>query len=139
VIFRRALPAPAAILEPDELATPVDIVYSYAGADSRLLDASRQDGRAVVIAAMGRGNVPPAMLDGIDRWIADDKPVVIASRALRGRVGCTYGYPGGGRRLAERGAIFGGVRRPQQARIDVMLGLGAGLSVSELRALLENS
>jgi L-asparaginase len=139
VIFRRALPAPAAILEPDELATPVDIVYSYAGADSRLLDASRQDGRAVVIAAMGRGNVPPAMLDGIDRWIAEDKPVVIASRALRGRVGCTYGYPGGGRRLAERGAIFGGVRRPQQARIDVMLGLGAGLSVSELRELLENS
>jgi L-asparaginase len=64
---------------------------------------------------------------------------VITSRAPRGRVGCTYGYPGGGRRLAERGAIFGGARRPQQARIDVMLALGAGMSVSEIRELLEHS
>jgi len=137
VIFRRALPTPNPILAPTSLATPVDIVYTYAGADSRLLDASRQSGRAIVIAAMGRGNVPPAMLDGIDAWIAEGKPVVITSRALRGRVGCTYGYPGGGRRLAERGAIFAGPRRPQQARIDVMLALGAGHSVDEVRELLE--
>jgi L-asparaginase len=137
VIFRRALPTPNPILAPTSLATPVDIVYTYAGADSRLLDASRQSGRAIVIAAMGRGNVPPAMVDGIDRWIAERKPVVITSRALRGRVGCTYGYPGGGRRLAERGAIFAGPRRPQQARIDVMLALGAGHSVDEVRELLE--
>jgi L-asparaginase/Glu-tRNA(Gln) amidotransferase subunit D len=39
--------------------------------------------------------------------------------------------------LAERGAIFGGARRPQQARIDVMLALGAGLSTTELRELME--
>ena len=137
VIFRRALPAAPPILAPESLATPVDIVYAYAGADSRLLDASRQDGKAIVIAAMGRGNVPPAMVDGIDRWIAEGKPVVITSRALRGRVGWTYGYPGGGRRLSERGAIFGGARRPQQARIDVMLALGAGYRTSALKDMLE--
>jgi len=137
VIFRRALPTAVPILSPETLATPVDIVYTYAGADSRLLDASRKAGRAVVIAAMGRGNVPPAMVDGIDRWIEEGKPVVITSRALRGRVGWTYGYPGGGRRLSERGAIFCGVRRPQQARIDVMLALGAGLGLPALRELLE--
>jgi len=136
VIFRRASALPP-ILAPKSLATPVDIVYTYAGADSRLLDASRRDGCAIVIAGMGRGNVPPAMVDGIDRWITEGKPVVITSRALRGRVGCTYGYPGGGRRLAERGVIFAGARRPQQARIDVMLALGAGLSITELRELLE--
>lgn len=138
VIFRRESALPP-IIAPASLATPVDIVYTYAGADSRLLDASRKDGRAVVIAGMGRGNVPPAMVDGIDRWIAEEKPVVITSRSLRGRVGCTYGYPGGGRRLAERGVIFAGARRPQQARIDVMLGLGAGLSIKELRELLETA
>ncbi|HXT15518.1 MAG TPA: asparaginase [Gemmatimonadaceae bacterium] len=137
VIFRRALPAPVPVLTPAAPATPVDVVYAFAGADSRLLDASRDAGKGVVIAAMGRGNVPPAMVDGIDRWVAEDKPVVVTSRALRGRVGCTYGYPGGGRRLAERGAIFAGSRRPQQARIDVMLALGAGLSVSQIRELLE--
>jgi len=138
VIFRRALSAPIPILAPPALATPVDIVYAYAGADSRLIDASRQVGRGIVIAGMGRGNIPPAMVEGLDRWIAEDKPVVITSRAFRGRVGCTYGYPGGGRRLAERGAIFAGPRRPQQARIDVMLALGDGYSVAELRELLES-
>lgn len=139
VIFRRALPAPTPVLTPRELATPVDIVYAYAGADSRLLDAVRAESRGVVIAAMGRGNVPPAMVDGIDRYIADGKPVVITSRAQRGRVGETYGYPGGGRRLAERGAILAGAKRPQQARIDVMLALGAGFGIAELRELFERA
>jgi L-asparaginase len=139
VIFRRALPWTVPVLSPASLATPIDIVYAFAGADSRLVDASREQGQAIVIAAMGRGNVPPLMMEGIDRWIEDGKPVVITSRALRGRVGCTYGYPGAGRRLADRGAIFGGSRRPQQARLDVMLALGAGLSVDALRQLLENS
>jgi len=138
VIFRRALPAPTSILAPDMLAEPVDIIFTYAGSDSRLLDASRERGLGVVIAAMGRGNVPPAMVDGIDRWIAEDKPVVITSRALRGRVGHTYGYSGGGRKLAERGAIFAGARRPQQARIDLMLALGSGMTVPEIRSLLEH-
>jgi L-asparaginase len=138
VIFRRLLPSSPAILAPEFPATPVDIVYAFSGADSRLLDASRASGRAVVVAAMGRGNIPPAMVDGVERWIAEGKPVVITSRALRGRVGCTYGYPGGGRRLAELGAIFAGPLRPQQARIDVMLGLGAGLSIDQLRELFES-
>jgi L-asparaginase len=139
VVFRRSIPAPPPILNATTLALPVDIVYSFAGSDSRLLDASRElgKGRGVVVAGMGRGNVPVAMLDGIDRWIGEGKPVVITSRAGRGRVGHTYGYAGGGRRLAERGAIFAGSRRPQQARIDVMLGLGAGLDLAGLRDLLE--
>lgn len=138
VIFRRTLPAPPKPLTPDAPAEPVDIIYVFAGADSRLLDASRELGRAVVIAAMGRGNVPPQMVDGIKRWIAEDKPVVITSRALRGRVGRTYGYLGGGAQLSDMGAIFAGPLRPQQARIDVMLALGAGMSVAEVRELLES-
>ncbi len=139
VIYRRALAAPWPVLSPPELATPVDIVYAFAGADSRLIDASRSSGVALVVAAMGRGNVPPDMVGGIARWIADDKAVVITSRAQRGRVGCTYGYAGGGRRLADLGTIFAGARRPQQARIDVMLALGAGFNVAELRELLEHN
>ncbi|MEP6493799.1 MAG: asparaginase [bacterium] len=139
VIFRRAMPTRTAILTPAAPGGPVDIVYAFAGADSRLLDASRDVGQAIVIAGMGRGNVPPDMVDGIARWIADEKPVVITSRAGRGRVGRTYGYPGGGRRLAEMGAIFAGPRRPQQARIDVILALGAHLELAELRELLERS
>jgi L-asparaginase len=131
VIFRRAIPSPCEVVNAAHLGGPVDIVYSYAGADSRLLDASRQEGQGVVIAAMGRGNVPPAMVPGIERWLGEQKPVVVASRALRGRVGPSYGYPGGARRLHDLGVILAGSRRPQQARIDLLLALGAGIDVRE--------
>ncbi|HEY7407549.1 MAG TPA: asparaginase [Gemmatimonadaceae bacterium] len=137
VIFRRALPPAPPLLVPPAPALPIDIVAAFPGADARLVDASRHEALGIVIAALGRGNVPPAMVPGIERWIEGGKPVVIASRALRGRVGRTYGYPGAGRRLHDLGAIFAGSRRPQQARIELSLGLGAGLTTTELRPLLE--
>ncbi len=135
VVYVRALSHPGPVLDAPELATPVDIVGAWAGADARLLDASRAEGKGVVLSALGRGNVPPAMVPGIERWIAEGKPVIVSSRAQRGRVGHTYGYPGGGRTLEQAGCIFAGSRRPQQARIDLMLGLGAGMSGEDLREL----
>jgi L-asparaginase len=134
VLFRRGLPDKREALLPKNPATPVDIVYAYAGADGRILDALRPEGRGVIVAALGRGNTPLAMYEAIKRWIADAKPVVITSRAARGRVGPTYGFPGGGRSLYAAGAIFAGARRPAQARIDLMLALGAGLGADELIA-----
>lgn len=127
VIFRRPIPSIGEVLDAPGLGGPVDIVFAYAGATSRLLDAARAEGQGVVVAGMGRGNVPPEMVAGIERWLGEGKPVVVTSRALRGRVGRTYGYFGGGRRLFELGAILGGNRRPQQARIDLLLALGAGV------------
>jgi L-asparaginase len=136
VVYRRALLDMPAPLTPEAPAEPVDIVTAWAGADARLLDASRESGaKAVVVAAMGRGNVPPAMFDGIVRWVESGRPVIITSRALQGRVGPTYGYPGGGRRVLEAGAIFAYGRRPGQARIDTMLALGAGYDRAALAAL----
>ena len=125
------------VLEPETLGEPVDIVFAHAGADARLLDASRESARGLVLVALGRGNVPPAMVPGVARWIEDGKPVVVVSRTGAGRVGETYAYPGGGRRLAELGAIFGGARRPQQARLDLMLALGLGLDRAQLAALFD--
>jgi len=139
LIMHRELPPSPPIIQPTTLATPVDIIFVAAGADERLLDASRTVARAVVIAAMGRGNVPPAVVPAIQRWIADDKPVVLTSRTQGGRVGHTYGYAGGGRRLEELGVIFGGSRRAQQARIDLMLALGAGMKMPEVRAMFRQS
>lgn len=133
VVFRRALPTVPPPLDPPALATPVDIVAAYTGADRRLLDAARAGARGLVLAALGRGNVPPEMADGVAAWIADGKPAVVTSRSQRGRVGTTYAYTGGGRRLADAGALFAGSRRPQQARIDLMLALGAGLTGDALR------
>lgn len=134
ILHREVQNAPECVT-PESLATPIDIIFAAAGSDERLLDASRESARGVVIAAMGRGNVPPAMVPAIERWIKEGKPVVITSRTQGGRVWHTYGYPGGGRRLEEIGAIFAGSRRPQQARIDLMLGLGAGYSLAALKTM----
>jgi L-asparaginase len=138
VIFQRRLVNVPPVLAPPALADPVDIVTAWSGADARLLDASLATGAVgVVVAAMGRGNVPPEMVPGIEAWVAAGRPVIIASRAGRGHVGQTYAYPGGGRKLHDLGAIFAGVRRPPQARIELMLALGAGIGGDALRALFE--
>jgi L-asparaginase len=52
-------------------------------------------------------------------------------------VGQTYAYPGGGRKLYELGALFAGARRPAQARVDLMLALGAGYGPDALAALFD--
>lgn len=137
VVFRRLLGPRTNILSPERLAEPVDVIVAFSGADGRLVDASRETARGVVIAALGRGNVPPLMAAAIGRCVTAGLPVVVASRAPRGRVGQTYGYEGGGRHLANMGAIFTGSRRPQQARIDLMLALGAGLSGGALHAVFD--
>lgn len=139
VIFRRSLPDNVTTIEPPSLGAPVDIVYAWAGADSRLLQASAVSARGVVIAALGRGNIPTEMLDGVDAFLRAGKPVVISSRSSRGRVGPTYGYPGAGRRLLERGAIMAGGRRPQQARIDLMLALGMGWGPDRIAEIFESA
>ena len=139
LVVHREMPAMPPIVDPESLGVPVDIIFVAAGSDARLLDASREVACGVVIAAMGRGNVPPALVPAIERWIADDKPVVLTSRTERGRVGHTYGYAGGGKRLEELGVILGGSRRAQQARIDLMLALGKRMPMPEIRSVFRNS
>ncbi len=139
LIVHREMPPIPAIIDPDELATPVDIIFVAAGSDARLLDASREQAKGVVLAAMGRGNVPPALVPSLEKWTNDGKPVVITSRTQGGRVGHTYGYAGGGKRLEEIGVILAGSRRAQQARIDLMLGLGAGMRLDAIREMFRTS
>jgi L-asparaginase len=112
------------VLAPAAPVVPVDLIKVVAGADSRLVEASLQSGaHGVVLEALGRGNVPPAVVPGIRRWTEAGKPVVVTSRSLRGRVLDTYAYAGGGHELREMGVIFADHLTGQQARIELMLAL----------------
>jgi L-asparaginase len=125
-------------LTPGMPAQPVDLIKVVAGADSRLLEASLESGaRGVVLEALGRGNVPPAVVPGIRRWIEAGRPVVVTSRSLRGRVLDTYAYAGGGHELKEMGVIFADHLTGQQARIELMLAVGTG--AGDVRPLIEAS
>lgn len=125
-------------LETNRFEPNVDLIYAAAGSDSRFIDTSRESGaRGIVIAGTGRGNVPPAMVPGIQRALDAGLPVVIASRCPRGRVLDTYGYEGSGRDLRNRGVIFSGLLSPVKARIRLMLALGMTESVAEVKSLME--
>lgn len=126
-------------LSPAEPALPVDLIKIVAGADARLIEASLESGaRGIVLEALGRGNVPPAVMPGVRRWTEAGRPVVVTSRSLRGRVLDTYAYPGGGHGLRELGAIFADHLTGQQARIELILALGAcAADLPRIREVIE--
>ena len=116
----------------------VGLIKSVAGDDSAMIDHMIACGyEGLVIEAMGRGNVPPDMVPGIDRAIAKNIPVVIVSRCLRGRVLDSYGYVGGGRDLRNRGIILGDNLSGQKARIKLMLLLNVTSDMDEIRRRFE--
>jgi len=126
-------------LAPRQPVTPVDLIKIVAGADSRLVEASLDSGaHGVVLEAMGRGNVPPAVLPGVRRWVEAGKPVIVATRSSRGRVLDTYAYEGGGHQLREMGCIFADHLTGQQARIELILALGVyGGDLGRVRETVE--
>ena len=113
----------------------VDLVTAAVGADSRLLKHAVATGaRGIVLEALGGGNVPPEMLDGVRDAVAAGVVVVIASRCGRGSTAPRYGYEGGGMTLDAAGAIFAGDLSAPKARIKLMVLLGADANAETIRA-----
>ena len=71
----------------DSIETDVHLLKAVSGMDSTLLHFLVEKGaKGIVIEAMGRGNVPPMMMDGIKAALDAQIPVVIVSRSPMGRV-----------------------------------------------------
>jgi len=125
-------------IETDTIESKVALIKCAAGMNSDLIDYCIDAGyKGIVIEAMGRGNVPPEMVNGIKRSIDKNIPVVIVSRCPTGRVLDTYGYPGGGKNLRNIGAIFGDNLPGQKARIKLMLILSITNNINTIRELFE--
>ncbi|HEV7825041.1 MAG TPA: asparaginase [Mycobacteriales bacterium] len=94
----------------------VDVVSAYPGADGVHVRASLAAGAAgLVVAALGVGNVGPAMVEAVAEAVAAGVPVLICSRVTAGPVAPLYA--GGGAELARVGAIFADDLSPWQARL----------------------
>lgn len=118
----------------------VDLIKCAAGMDSRLIKYCVNNGtKGIVIEALGRGNVPPNMLEGIEYAINNDIVVVMVSRCPTGRVLDTYGYEGGGRQLRNLGVILGGDLPGQKARIKLMLSLSITNDLDTIRSMIESN
>ncbi len=121
-----------------QLEERVEIVKLSAGSDGRLIRYAVEGGlRGLVIEGLGRGNAPVTAIAEVEWAVRSGIPVVLTSRCPRGRVLDTYAYPGAGRQFKKLGAILGGLTPSHKARIKLMLQLGAGASLAEIRESFE--
>ena len=136
VIYYRQTHYPHIHLAPDHIETAVEIQKVYSGASSVFLNLMVDHGvKGIVLEALGRGNVPPQMVEGITNAVNHNIPVVITSRCPKGRVLDSYGYEGGGHHLKQLGVIFTENLSSQKARIRLMLSLGLFSDTKEIKKL----
>jgi L-asparaginase len=144
--FLYRLPVRRDTFKVQQLPRFVPIIKCYTSSEAELmrlaLDASdaAPNGSApegIVIEAMGVGNVPPPVYRQILRALEREIPVVLTSRCPIGRVEHLYAYEGAGKHLYEAGVIFADYLTGQKARIKLLAALGAGYTVSQIRAAFE--
>lgn len=120
----------------DSINNDVYLVKAYAGSNSTIIDYLLQSNlKGLVIEALGRGNLPPAMIPGIGACIERNIPVVIVSRCPSGRVLDSYGYVGGGKYLTDMGCILAPSLNGQKARIQLMLALEKSNEIEYIKEL----
>jgi len=118
----------------------VDLVKCACGMDSKLINWLIKIGsHGIIIEGMGRGNVPPEMVEGVQNAISNNIPVVLVSRCQTGKALDSYGYAGGGKDLTNRGVILGDNLPGQKARIKLMVALGITKDMKEIKNIFEKS
>lgn len=129
VVVRRQPERQPPLPVPDELA-PVDLIRLHAGSDARFLRTAVESGaRAIVLEGTGRGNANEQVVEGVREAVAASVAVVVCSRCLEGRVEPVYGR-GGGRDLADAGALFAGDLAGPKVRVLLQVALGSGIDAA---------
>lgn len=111
----------------------VALIKCVVDMDSSYIDYLIEKGYGgIVIEALGRGNVPPKMVEGIKKAIELEIPVVVVSRCFEGRVFESYGYEGGGKQLKNLGVIFGDTLPWAKSKIKLILAINSGMNIHEV-------
>ncbi len=125
-------------IDTQKIEEKVGLLKTAPGMESDIVNFYIDNGyRGIVIEALGRGNIPPKMIDGIKNAIEKNIPIVMVSRCPTGRVLDTYGYEGGGKHLRDLGVIFGKNLPGQKARIKLMLILSITNNMEVIKKLFE--
>ena len=142
IFFRSPPPSdcPKAAIDLDKIeAFPrVDIVYSYIGADSTIIDALVAAGaKGLVVAGVGRGGTTPSQSRALRRAVESGVIIVTSNRTGGGRAGRPTS-PDGLRDVPEgRGArLSAGDLNPQKARMLLSLALATGLKPHAIATLI---
>ena len=126
-------PSSAFYSQPIELPR-VDIVSTHIACNSLFIDVCIQSGSAaIVVQALGAGNVNPSISAAIERALTQGIAVIIASRSPLGEAEPVYGYVGGGQSLLKMGAVMSHDLPAHKARIYAQLLLAqAGATAAPL-------
>lgn len=118
---------------------PVALLTVGLGDDGRILTTLQQLGYdGLVIEALGAGHVPSIMVDLLQA-LAEEIPVVLASRTGGGEVlQNTYGFSGSETDLLRRGLINAGMLDGPKARLFLSLLLRSEASKEEVAAAFEH-
>lgn len=118
---------------------PVALYTVALGDDGRLLSFTRQSGYdGLVVEAFGVGHVPSTMAQTLED-LAEEIPVVLASRTGSGEVHrSTYGFAGSESDLLSRGLINAGMLDGPKARLLLSLLLRIGTSKEHIAGDFEH-
>lgn len=124
VVFRRRSENLEKIIT-DKIADNVELLQVYAGMDEFFFRcAADKPVRGLVVEAVGCGNVPPAVMRGIEYVRSKNIPVVLASRVHSGRVVPVYSYLGSAGSMSGFNLLYAGELIGPKARLKLMLALG---------------
>ena len=115
----------------------IDIVSTHISCDPLFIETSIKNGAAaIVIQALGAGNVNPKISTAIESALAQGVAIIIASRSPLGEAEPVYGYVGGGQSLVKMGAVMSHDLPAHKARIYAQLLLAqAGATAQPLKKI----
>lgn len=107
-----------------QLVEGVELLQVYAGMDDSLFHyLADKPVQGLVVEAVGCGNVPPKVMEGIAYVRSKGIPVVLASRVPSGRVAAVYSYLGSVGSMQSLDLLLAGELSGIKARLKLMLAL----------------
>lgn len=111
----------------------VELIKSAMQSSTLLIDACNDHGvDGLIVEGYGRGQVDPALIDGIRKALANQVPVVITTSSEEGAVYPVYDYRGSAYHLYREGALLGGDFDSKKARIRLICALRSGSPLQTL-------
>lgn len=117
----------------------IPLVKAYMGMNNDVLNFySEHQVDGIIIEGLGQGNLPPTCLEGLEKCLDKEIPVVLVSRSFNGIVGPIYAYEGGGATLAEKDVVFSNGLNGPKARLKLLVGLSNQLNAKQLKKYFES-